>query len=281
MCDMRSLLCALAVVVCAFTAFAQKGAATAPPDILQIYRDSVKPGKMAEYTRVEGEAANACFRANTWPYFAVQSITGPEEVWFISGFETYAAMERSAEPFARNAALGAELGKVTEAKASLVSEPSTIFFRYRDELGRNNGLVRPGARFFTLTWFTLTPGHEREFEESQRLIRSVRERAEAPDNRAVYQATSGLSNTVYLSFSPYHTFAEAAESLDGLLDYDDLDESVRGRVRELLSTSVATSVTYIFAISPPISNPAGEWIADDPEFWKSSPPLQRQTTPKK
>src|SRR5689334_13317290 len=223
MCGMRSLLCVL-VVVSTFSASAQRGAATAPPEILQIYRDSVKPGKMAEYTRVEGEAANACFRANTWPYFAAQSITGPEEVWFVSGFDTYAAMEKSAEPFARNAALGAELGKITEGKANLVSEPHTIFFRYRDELGRNNGLVRPGARFFTLTWFTLIPGHEREFEESQRLIR---------------------------------------------------------RVRELLSTSVATSVTYIFAISPPISNPAGEWIADDPEFWKSSPPLQRQTGPRK
>lgn len=280
MCGMRSLLCVL-VVVSTFSASAQRGAATAPPEILQIYRDSVKPGKMAEYTRVEGEAANACFRANTWPYFAAQSITGPEEVWFVSGFDTYAAMEKSAEPFARNAALGAELGKITEGKANLVSEPHTIFFRYRDELGRNNGLVRPGARFFTLTWFTLIPGHEREFEESQRLIRGVRERAGAVDNRAVYQATSGLSSTVYLSFSPYHTFIEAAESLDGLLDYDDLDESVRSRVRELLSTSVATSVTYIFAISPPISNPAGEWIADDPEFWKSSPPLQRQTGPRK
>ena len=31
-----------------------------PPDILQIYREPVKLGKMAEYKRLEAEAAMAC-----------------------------------------------------------------------------------------------------------------------------------------------------------------------------------------------------------------------------
>jgi hypothetical protein len=30
-----------------------------------------------------------------------------------------------------------------------------------------------------------------------------------------------------------------------------------------------------------MSNPAGEWIVDDPDFWKNSPPLQRQAGAKK
>jgi hypothetical protein len=30
-----------------------------------------------------------------------------------------------------------------------------------------------------------------------------------------------------------------------------------------------------------MSNPAGEWIADDPEFWRASPPLQRQAPARK
>lgn len=280
--DMRSLLFALALaVVCLFPASAQRGPTPAPPDILQIYRDPVRPGKMPEYAKVEGEAAQACYRANTWPYFTIQSVTGPQEVWFVSGFETYAAMERSAEPFARNVSLSQELGRLMEAKTNLVTEPRTVFLRYREDLGRNNGLVRPGTRFFTVTWVSVNPGHEREFEESQRIIRGVRERAAAADNRAVYQVLSGMPGNVYLTFSPHHSFRAAAESLDGLLDYDDLDESVRARLRELTSVSVGSVETFIFSISPPMSNPAGEWIADDPEFWKSSPPLQRQPAAKK
>jgi hypothetical protein len=278
---MRSLLFAFALVlVCLFPASAQRPVA-APPDILQIYRDPVKPGKMPEYIKVEGEAAQACSRANTWPYVTMQSVTGPQEVWFVSGFETYAAMERSAEPFVRNAALSQELGRLMEAKTNLVTEPRTVFLRYRDDLGRNSGLVPPGTRFFTVTWVSVNPGHEREYEESQRIIRGVRERAAAADNRAIYQVISGMQGNIYLTFSPYRSFRAAAESLDGLLDLDDLDEGVRARLRELTSISVGRAETFIFSISPPMSNPAGEWIADDPEFWKSSPPLQRQGTARK
>jgi hypothetical protein len=39
-------------------------------------------------------------------------MTGPQEVWFISGFDSYEAMEHSAEPVARNAALTAELNRL-------------------------------------------------------------------------------------------------------------------------------------------------------------------------
>lgn len=276
---MRSLLFAFALVlVSLFPASAQKGVAPAPPDILQIYRDPVKPGKMPEYSKIEAEAAQACYRANTWPYFTMQSVTGPQEVWFVSGFETYASMEKSAEPFVRNAALAQELNRLMEAKASLVTEPRTVFLRYREDLGRssrNTGLARSGARFFTVTRVSVIPGHEREYEDSQRMIRGVRERAAAADNRAVYQVISGMPSNVYMTFSPHHSFREAAESLEGILDYDDLDDSVRGRLRELTSVSVASAETMIFAVNPSISNPAGEWIVDDPEFWKTSPPLNK------
>ncbi|MGH9568412.1 MAG: hypothetical protein ACRD4F_02150 [Candidatus Angelobacter sp.] len=271
----------VAAVIAAFLSllpvYAQKDAA--PPDILQISRDPVKPGKLAEYSKVETRAAEACYKAGIWPYFAVQSITGPKETWFVSGFETYDAMENSSEPFYRNPEVGSELGRLMEAKATLVSEPTTIFLRYREDLGRNSGLVRPGTRYLTVTWTRVIPGHASEFEDSQRTIRSVRERAGASDNRVVYQVTSGIPSNLYLTFSPFHTFHDAAQSLDGLLDHDDLDDGTRGKLRELTSDSVASTETFIFVFSPEMSNPAGEWVADDPEFWKSSPPLQRHAAP--
>jgi hypothetical protein len=277
---MRPVMCALLLVSLAAPACAQQAAVPPPPDILQIYTDPVKPGKLAEYNRIENEAAHACSRANTWPYMAMQAITGPQEVWFVSGFDSYAAMEKSAEPFLKNVSLAADMGRLMEAKTNLVSDPHTIFLRYREDLSRNSGLVRPQTRFFNVTIAKIRSGHEHEYEESQQLIRGVRERAGASDNRAVYQVLSGVPDNTYITFSPYRSFRDAATSLDGLLDYDDLDDNVRGRLRELLSTSVITTETFIFSVVPSMSNPEGLWIADDPEFWRSSPPLQRQS-PKK
>ncbi len=273
---MRYAPCALLLVCLALPVCAQQAVVPPPPDILQIYIDPVKPGKTAEYTKVEVEAARACSRANTWPYLAVEARTGAQEVWFVSGFDSYAAMERSDEPFIRNPALSADLARLMENKANLVSDPHTIFLRYRDDLSRNNGFMPPQTRFFVISVVKTHPGHEHEYEESQRLLRSVRERAAADDRRAVYQVLSGMEDNTYITFSPFRSFRGAAEALEHMIDYDDLDDTIRGRVHDLIAGSVVTTQTFIFSVSPAMSNPEGEWLADDPTFWQSSPPLQRQ-----
>lgn len=235
---------------------------------------------MPDYTRIENEVAGASARASLWPYLAMEARTGPPEVWFVSGFDSYASMERSDEPFLRNATLDADLDRLMETKTNLVADPNTVLLRYRDDLSRNRGLIPPKTRFFTVSVVTVFAGHEREYQDSQRLLRNARERAETADSRAVYQVLSGMPERTFIILSPYSSFSAAAEALDGLLDYDDLDDSVRGRLRELLAQSVMSTQTIIFSVSPGMSNPAGEWLADDPEFWRPSPPVQRQQ-PKK
>ena len=276
---MRPVFFTLLLMCFALPACAQQ-AVLPPPDILQIYVDTVKPGKMPEYTRVENELAGASARASLWPYLAIEARTGQPEVWFVSGFDSYASMERSDEPFLRNATLDADLGRLMETKTNLVSDPNTVLLRYRDDLSRNRGLMPPRTRFFTISVVTVLAGHEREHEDSQHLLRNARERAGTADGRAVYQVLSGMPERTFITLSPYPTFSAAAEALDGLLDYDDLDDNVRGRLRELLAQSVLTTRTLVFSVSPGMSNPAGEWLADDPEFWRSSPLVQRQQ-PKK
>ncbi len=147
---LRLALCFL-LAACFLPSGAQQAQSAVPPAVLQIYRDSVKPSKMAEYSRIEGEAAQACARASTWPYLTIQSITGTQEVWFLSGFDSYAALERSAESFVRNAALNAELQRLLEAKANLVTDPRVVYASYRDDLSGTSGFILPGARFFTVT----------------------------------------------------------------------------------------------------------------------------------
>jgi hypothetical protein len=263
--------------------FAQQAQSAPPPAVLQIYRDPVKPSKMSEYSRIEGDAAQACAKASTWPYLALQSMTGPQEVWFISGFDSYAAMERSAEPFARNSALSAELNRLLDAKANLVAEPRAVYAHYRDDLSSNAGLVQPRARFFTVMIVTVRPGHDREFEEIHRTLKSARQRAGTEDNRVVYQVVSGMPKNVYLIFSAHRSLQNAGVALDPAVDdyATDVDDSTRNRLDDYTRISVQNSETWLFSVSPAMSNPAGEWIADDPEFWHSSPPLQRQSPSRK
>lgn len=276
--------CLILTTVCFASLSDAQQAQSAPPSILQIYRDPVKPAKMVEYTRIEGEAALACARAGTWPYLTLQSITGPQiEVWYVEGFDSYGALEHSAEPFSRNAVLGAELNRLIEAKGNLVGDARVVLAHYREDLSSNRGLVQPRARFFTVTTITVRPGHEREFEEIHRTLKAARQRSGAADNRAIYQVVSGMPKNVYLIFSAHRTMQDAGIALDPAEDdySTDVDDSTRSRLDEDTRVSVQSSETWLFSVSPAMSNPAGEWIADDPEFWRSSPLMQRQATPKK
>jgi len=279
----RILLCLLALVSARPLTNAQI-VPVPPPAILEIYRDPVKPGKLPEYARVESEAALVCARANTWPYLAAQSISGPQtEVWYMEGFDSYASVERSGDPFIRNAALSGELNRLMEAKTNLVGDARVIFAHYREDLSSTLGLMPPRTRFLTVTLVTTRPGHEREFEEIHRTLRSVRQSAKAGDNRLVYQIVSGMPKNIYLIFSAYHTLQTAGNGLDPAADdyTNDVDEATRGRLDEYTRVSVVSSETWVFSVNPAISNPAGEWIIEDPEFWKSSPGLQRQAGPRK
>jgi hypothetical protein len=277
------LACCLLLAACFLPGRAQQGQSAIPPAVLQINREQIKPSRMAEYSRIEGEAAQACAHASTWPYLTIQSMTGPQEAWFISGFDSYAAMEHSAASFARNAALAAELSRLQEAKANLVADSRTVYAHYRDDLSGNSGLVQPGTRYFTITMITVRPGHEREFEDIHRTLKSARQKAGIEDNRVLYQVVSGMPRNIYLIFSAQHSLENAGALLDPAVDdySNDVDDSTRNRLDDNTRVSVQTSETWVFSVSPAMSNPAGEWIVDDPEFWKSSFPLQRQAAPKK
>jgi len=259
-------------------------AQSVPPAILEIYRDPVKPAKMPEYTRIEGEAALACARASTWPYLAMQSISGPQtEVWYMEGFDSYAAVEHSSEPFVKNAALGGELNRLMEAKVNLVGDARVVFAHYRDDLSSNSGLVQPRTRFFAVTMVTVRPGHEREYEEIHRTLRAVRQRTSAADNRVVYQVVSGMPRNIYLIFSAYRSMQNAGNALDPAMDdyASEVDDSTRNRLDDYTRISVVSSETWLFSVNPGMSNPAGEWIVEDPEFWRSSPAMQRQAGSRK
>jgi hypothetical protein len=280
----QSLAFCLLAVVCLPSLSRAQQAQAAPPAILEIYREPVKPAKMAEYTKIEGEAALACARASTWPYLAMQSLSGPQtEVWYMEGFDSYAAVENSSRPFIKNAALGSELNRLMEAKTNLVGDARVVFAHYRDDLSSSAGLVQPRARFFTVSMVTVRPGHEREFEEIHRTLRAARQRASAADNRVVYQVVSGMPRNIYLIFSAYRSLQSAGNALDPAVDdyANDVDEQTRNRLDDYTRVAVVSSETWLFSVTPAMSNPAGEWIVDDPEFWRTSPAMQRQSEARK
>jgi uncharacterized glyoxalase superfamily protein PhnB len=116
--------------------------------ILQIYRESVKPGGAAEYKAVEEDAARYCVELGCpHPHLAIESVAAPSEVWWLNAYESEAQKERVYEGYASNPGLMAALEQTTLRKKDLAETLEEVFARYRPDSSRASPWKVEGARF--------------------------------------------------------------------------------------------------------------------------------------
>lgn len=93
-----------------------------PPQILQIYRDPLTQGREAAYKAVEQEAARICARLSfPHPHLAMESLTGPKEVWWLNAFASEAERQGVSSDYAKNPALVAALEGIGRRKEGLIT----------------------------------------------------------------------------------------------------------------------------------------------------------------
>jgi hypothetical protein len=130
----------------------QISAQSKPPKILEIYRDFLKPGSDAAYNEIERDIARVCIELGfPHAYLAIESLTGPKEVWFLNGWESSAEQKQVADDYENNAPLAAALEKNAKRKAGLVSTPIEVFANYRPYSGGGEPWRLGMGRFLVIT----------------------------------------------------------------------------------------------------------------------------------
>ena len=259
----------------AATAGAQSPPLTPAPRILQIFREQVALGHEADYLHIETETVATQLRLNfQHAYLALQGVNFSGDVWYLSGYDTYADVDQVRRNVAANSALASALDQVAAEKADLVLDPHTVFARHRQDLSYGRGLSGQRSRYFVVTTIWVLPGHIQDFAEIRRMIHAAHERAGSGEIHSVYQVESGMPDGTFLIFTPVATLDEAGFSRDFDQNGFDtaLDAAARTRLRDLSTVAIRQSETSILAIRPEISLPAKEWLDADPGLWKPAPP---------
>jgi len=119
-----------------------------PSPILLIHRDLLKPGNEAAYRKIEEDTARLMRDAGPLtseqqvqfpnPYLAAEPLTGPKEVWFLTGWNSRADYDRVGDEYSRRAPapLVAALDRNSKKKAALTFEPISVFANYRQDVSR-------------------------------------------------------------------------------------------------------------------------------------------------
>lgn len=123
-----------------------------PPQILQIVRESLKQSGEAAFKAIEEDAARICADLKCPnSHLAMESLTGPKEVWWLTPYESESDRQRVANGYASNHALMAALLEIPKRKQGLVGAPIDILANYRRDLSGKDSWKVGGTRFFVVT----------------------------------------------------------------------------------------------------------------------------------
>ena len=178
-----------------------------PPQILEIYRDYLKPEAVAANRRLENRAEHICrtldFRHS---YLTIESVSGPKEMWYFNGFESQFEVEKLRREYTQNTRLAAALADIVQQKAVLKRAESTDEFAYyRSDLSRGEPWIIGRGRFLVIVFFNGDPplnGTVFEIKGSGRmLVRTANSSAEA---RALATSAGSTANVFrsYFYFRP-------------------------------------------------------------------------------
>jgi hypothetical protein len=172
-----------------------------PPQLLEVYRDYLKPDGVAANRKLEKRAEHLCrildFRH---PYLTIESVSAPAEMWYFNGFESQAEVEKLRLEYTQNTKLMAALNEIVQQKAPLKRAESTDeFARYRSDLSGGNPWIIGRGRFLVIVLFNGGPplsGTVFEMNDGSRmLVRTTQTSSEAH----ILAASAGSTARVFRS----------------------------------------------------------------------------------
>lgn len=255
-----------------------------PPKVLFVSREEVKPGKGAAHEKLEAQWPRLFAQAG-WktPYLAMDGMTGPPEVWFVSAYDSFAALEKDNKDFEKNAALKAESEKLAEKDSEFLSSGRGFVAVFRPDLSRHANVDVATMRYFRIATFRVRPGHDKDFADAAKIIADAYDKASIELHWATYQVVGGTGVPAYMVWTPMKSLDE----LDALLVNSKAIAGAEGEdgqkaLAKLSSDGVATVESQIYAFNPRMSYPPKDFAARGGDFWTPKAAAKTdKTEPKK
>lgn len=258
---------------------AQAAPPAAPPAVLTIYRETVKPGKGAAHDQNE-EAWARTLEAAKPPngYLAASAMSGSPENWYMSLFDNWAALEAANKKTEASPAQLAIGKRFSAMEGDLISDGRQMILTARTDLDYGRADLAT-SRYFSVTRISVRPGHNAEFEENRKMVKAAHERAGLGDSFSVWQASSGAPAGTYYIFAARKSLSELDEgsAMHSTPAYLAALGGADGqkKMADNTTASVLSSQGDLFAFAPQQSIPPPEWVTADPGYWRKKAPAPR------
>ena len=268
-------------------AVAQPADIDAPPPVLVVNREQVKPGRMSAHEKVS--AAYTALFAKASPevdWLGLSPIAGDDNgVLFLSGYPSFAAAEaqhmKVESVLAQNAAYKAEMERLDGQSGEMRNGSQTAWYVYRPALSHNPPKLADVAksRLVSVATVRVKPGRIPDFMDYYKGLNAARAKANATwVSTACYQSSMGAPAGTFIFFSFAKGMAELdeanvkADERQKAIDTALGGEQVVKMRRELVSDMlVEPATTNLYFVNRAESRPSAQLAAADPDFWNPKP----------
>ncbi len=241
-----------------------------PPAVLGIMREAIKEGHSAAHEKVESDWA-ATFRKHNFSVHSVAltTMTGSNEVWFLSAYPSFAAVEQANQEFEKPG-IKAEMDMLEARDGEVRSSSRSMYAVYRKDMSYRPELVNIGkTRYFGVTTFRLKLGHMDDFMEGSKKFLAADEKAGLKRPEVAYEVIGGAPADLFLFFEPMESLKTVDEmpgrekAVAEAMGNEEFQRMMKG------GGDVFTSIEYsLFAVNPRMSYVSKDTEDVDPAFWR-------------
>jgi hypothetical protein len=246
-----------------------QGVPTTQPKFMHVFREQIKPGRSGEHAKWEAGWPAAYEKAKSpYNYIALQSITGPSEVWYVVPLANQAAYGEMVAADDKDPALAAELERLNKGDAEFRAEESAMQAVARPDL--SHGAFPPigKMRFYEITTFRIRPGHEDAFVAATKAYGAAAARSAPNASWRTYDVVAGAPGGTFLVFSSVGAFADFDRMLaEGETAMKGMTPEEMGVLGKFMKESVLNVSTNRYRLDPGQSYVNAETKAMDPAFW--------------
>jgi hypothetical protein len=235
-----------------------------PPKVLVIGREDVKPGKGMAHEKSETAWTQAFVRAK-WPtyFLAMSSLSGPSQVWFCQGYDSFADMEKDNRAQGKSSILTAARNQYGSAETEYLEGGRSLIATLSEEMSYRPNFNLAEMRYFRVRTTRVKYGHDGDYAELRKMLNAAFEKAGSKQSIVTFHVTGGAPAGTYLTFYPSKSAADWDQPGPNLRemfggDYD--------KFMSLVDKAVTGYEDNVFEFSNTMSYASPQMIAAD-KWW--------------
>ena len=252
-----------------FTASAQKTPDLAPPNILLIQQEMLKPGMSGiPHRKTESAFVQAMQNAKSPDhYFAMDSMSGPSRALFLVPFDSFADMEKSFARLTGDTTLASEYDSAQQADGKLLKSFASVVFVYQPDMSVSPNIDISQMRYMEITVIQIKPGHAAEWRELSKLHNQVY--GNLPNEHfAIWEEWYGNDGGEFIVTSPMKSLAEVdAHRVAAHQAWTAVSADQKKKMADLEASAFESIHTNLYAFDPKMSYVSDRWKTANPDFW--------------